>query len=88
MCNDQPPSRAPEPSDISAVREAFLAVRDSDALLGIDKIADKSTRDIRRSVRRTLVSEAIGFLEAREDLIDLQVRSGIDPSDLMDPEFD
>ena len=90
MQDDRPPSRAVGPGDIAAVRRAFRDVRDSDELLGIDHITGEAdeveaTRATTRSVRRALVDEAIGFLDAREDLIDLQVLNGIDPSDLLDP---
>ena len=85
MPDDKPPNRALEPSDVEAVRRAFLRTRDSDVLLGVDQITDDATRDVRRYVRRTLVGEAIEFLEAREDLIDLQVMNGIDPGELLDP---
>jgi hypothetical protein len=82
--------RGLDPEDIDAVRSALHRVRDSDDLLGIDEMSgDDEEVDQRRSaardVRRTLVDELIGFLEAREDIIDLQVRDAVDQH-LLGPE--
>ncbi len=74
-------------ADIQAVRAAVLRLRDSDDLLGFDprsggqEEGDDSNR--RLSVRRCLVSELIDFLDAREDIVDLQVRNGLDPLALL-----
>jgi hypothetical protein len=73
-----------DPSDIEAVRSALIQVSDSDDLLGLDDITGTGDhvdelRTSSREVRRALVDELVGFLEAREDLIDLQVRNGVDP---------
>lgn len=91
--SEQPPlSRANEhglprvQADIQAVRAALLRLRDSDELLGFDPPScvqedDDSNRHL--SVRRSLVSELIDFLDAREDIVDLQVRNGLDPLALL-----
>ena len=74
-------------ADIQAVRAALLRLRDSDELLGFDppsagqEDGDDSNR--RLSVRRCLVSELIDFLDARKDIVDLQVRNGLDPLALL-----
>jgi hypothetical protein len=68
-------------ADIEAVRAALLRLRDNDhELLGIDwTTGDQEEIDtLRRNhlpVRRTLVSELVDFLDAREDIVDLQVRT-------------
>jgi hypothetical protein len=41
------------------------------------------TTPVAASVRRSLVSELIDFLDAREDIVDLQVRNGLDPLALL-----
>ena len=74
-------------ADIDAVRAALLRLRDSDDLLGFvppsgdQEEGDDSNRHL--SVRRTLVSELIEFLDARKDIVDLQVRNGLDPLALL-----
>ena len=76
-------------ADIKAVRAALLRLRDNDdELLGTERIAgnEEEIDTLRRNhlpVRRTLVSELIGFLDAREDIVDLQVRNGLDPLKLL-----
>lgn len=80
-----------DPEDIEAVRSALHRVRYSDELLGVNDIfaREGDTDELRQSVRmnrRALVDELVGFLEAREDLIDLQVKSGLDPGALWDIE--
>lgn len=76
-------------ADIQAVRAALLRLRDNeDELLGIERtLGDEEEIDtLRRNhlpVRRTLVSELIDFLAAREDIVDLQVRNGLDPLELL-----
>ncbi len=80
-----------DPEDIEAVRSALHRVRYSDELLGVNDIfaREGDTDELRQSVRmnrRALVDELVGFLEAREDLIDLQVQSGLDPAALWDIE--
>ncbi len=82
--------RGLDPDDIDAVRSALHRVRDSDDLLGIDEITGDDEevyqrRSAARDVRRTLVDELIGFIEAREDIIDLQVRNAVDQH-LLGPE--
>jgi hypothetical protein len=82
-----------EGDDIEAVRSALHRVRYSDELLGIDDLLDREgrtseLRDAKRMTRRALVDELVGFLEAREDLIDLQTRSGLDPQELWNLEVD
>jgi hypothetical protein len=73
-------------ADIQAVRTALLRLRDNDdELLGIDSTTGEID-PLRRNhlpVRRTLVSELIDFLDAREDIVDLQVRNGLDPLELL-----
>lgn len=77
-------------ADIQAVRAALLRLRDNDdELLGIERTAgDEEEIDTLRSnhlpLRRTLVSELIDFLDAREDIVDLQVRNGLDPLEFGD----
>lgn len=83
----------PDGDDIEAVRSALHRVRYSDELLGIEELFDRGggtaeLRDLRRMTRRALVDELVGFLEAREDLVDLQVRSGLDPDELWNLEVD
>ena len=74
-------------ADIDAVRAALLRLRDSEDLLGFDPSSgdqeegNGSNRHL--SARRTLVSELIEFLDAREDIVDLQVRNGLDPLALL-----
>jgi hypothetical protein len=76
-------------ADIQAVRAALLRLRDNDdELLGIDlTTGDEEEIDALHHnhlpVRRTLVSELIDFLDAREDIVDLQVRNGLDPLELL-----
>jgi hypothetical protein len=75
-------------ADIQAVRAALSRLRDNDdELLGIDWTGDQEEIDaLRRNhlpVRRTLVSELMDFLDAREDIVDLQVRNGLDPLQLL-----
>ena len=75
--------------DIQAVRAALLRLRDNDdELLGIGRTTDDEEEidTLSRNqlpVRRTLVSELIDFLDAREDIVDLQVRNGLDPLELL-----
>jgi hypothetical protein len=81
-------ARLPGATDVQAVREALLRLRDSDDLLGISEMAadEEPTGTIQvspRTIRRALVDELIGFLDALEDLLDLQVRSGVDPLELL-----
>jgi hypothetical protein len=75
-------------ADIQAVRAALERLHDSDELLDIHQSPD--TRDVmdaarhqHRSARRALVGELIEFLDAREDIVDLQVLSGLDPLELL-----
>jgi hypothetical protein len=75
-------------ADIQAVRAALVRLRDGDELLGINPFPDAQAeidaiRRHHRSVRQALVSELIGFLDAREDIVDLQVRNGLDPLELL-----
>ncbi len=80
---------APPPgaADVHAVREALLRLRESDELLGVDQDTrqerPRTSEVSSRTVRRALVDELIGFLDAREDLFDLQARSGLDPLELL-----
>jgi hypothetical protein len=81
-------ARLPGAADVQAVREALLRLRDSDDLLGIGEMASDqestgTTQVSPRTIRRALVDELISFLDAREDLLDLQVRSGVDPLELL-----
>ena len=69
------------------VRSRLLKLRDSDELLDIDEsvvTADDvgAIRRHRLPIRRALVSELIEFLDARSDIVDLQVRNGLDPEEL------
>ena len=75
-------------SDIEAVKAALARLRENDdELLGggspIDHRQGGEHRHDRLHARRALVGELIGFLDAREDLVDLQLRSGLDPWDLL-----
>ncbi len=76
-------------ADIKAVRAALLRLRDNDdELLAIERTGgDEEVIDtIRRNhlpLRRILVSELIDFLDAREDIVDLQMRNGLDPLELL-----
>ena len=76
-------------ADVQAVRAALLRLRDNDdELLGVDwTTGDQEETDALRHnhlpVRRTLVSELIDFLDVREDIVDLQVRNGLDPLELL-----
>ena len=75
-------------ADIQAVRAALERLRDSDELLGINQSAHTQAeidaiRRHQRPLRRALVSELIEFLDAREDIVDLQVRNGLDPLELL-----
>ncbi len=75
-------------ADIQAVRAALMRLRDSDELLGINQLPDTQAeidaiRHHHRPVRQALVSELIGFLDAREDIVDLQVRNGLNPLELL-----
>lgn len=73
-------------ADIDAVRAALLRLRDSDELLGFDPPSgdqEEGDDSNRRSVRQCLVSELIDFLDAREDIVDLQVRNGLDALELL-----
>ena len=73
--------------DIQVVRSRLLKLRDSDELLDIDESAATADdvdiiRRHRLPIRRALVSELIEFLDARSDIVDLQVRNGLDPEEL------
>jgi hypothetical protein len=75
-------------ADIQAVRAALVSLRNSDELLGINESPETQAeidaiRDHHRPVRQTLVSELIGFLDAREDIVELQMRNGLDPLELL-----
>ena len=76
-------------ADIEAVRAALLRLRDNDdELLGTsqfpgDQEEPESLHRRHLPARRALVSELIDFLDAREDTVDLQVRNGLDPFDLL-----
>jgi hypothetical protein len=75
-------------ADLQAVRAALVRLRDSDELLGLNQFSGTQAevdaiRHDHRPVRRALVSELIGFLDAREDIVDLQVRNGLDPLELL-----
>ena len=74
-------------ADIQLVRSALQRLHDSDELLGIDEsvsTADdiEAVRRHRLPIRRAIVSELIEFLEARSDIVDLQVQNGLDPEEL------
>jgi hypothetical protein len=73
-------------ADIQVVRSALLKLHDSDELIGIDESATVDDVDaIRRHrlpIRRALIDELIEFLDARSDIVDLQVRNGLDPVEL------
>lgn len=73
--------------DIQVVRSRLLKLRDSDELLDIDESAATADdvdaiRRHRLPIRRALVNELIEFLDARSDIVDLQVRNGLDPEEL------
>ena len=73
--------------DIQVVRSRLLKLRDGDELLDIDESAATADdvdaiRRHRLPIRRALVSELIEFLDARSDIVDLQVRNGLDPEEL------
>jgi len=73
--------------DIQVVRSRLLKLRDGDELLDIDESAATAgdvdaIRRHRLPIRRALVSELIEFLDARSDIVDLQVRNGLDPEEL------
>ncbi len=72
-------------ADIQAVRAALVKLRDSDELLGINQLPDThdAIRHHHRPVRQALVSELIGFLDAHEDIVDLQMRNGLNPLELL-----
>jgi hypothetical protein len=75
-------------ADIQAVRTALVRLHDSDEVPGINRSPNASDEidaiDRHRSlVRRALISELIEFLDAREDIVDLQVRNGLDPLELL-----
>ena|SRR5882672_12710526 len=81
-------ARLPGAADIEAVRQALLGLHDGDELLAtgepVTGLESADTTEVSSTtVRRALVDELIGFLDAREDLIDLQVRSGSDPLELL-----
>lgn len=74
--------------DIEAVRQGLLRLRDSDEMLGTDDPSTDSTAAAmpahdRSAVRRALVDELIGFLDARKDIVDLQAARGLDPVALL-----
>ncbi len=74
-------------ADIQVVRSKLLKLRDGDELLDIDESAATADevdviRRYRLPIRRALVSELIEFLDARSDIVDLQVRNGLDPEEL------
>ncbi len=69
-----------EHDDIEVVRSALHHLLDRDDLLGIDEVTS-GPAELRRSarlVRQSLVDELIEFLDARDDLLDLQLGSGGD----------
>src|SRR5436190_13276736 len=75
-------------TDIQAVRTALLRLRDSDELLGFDRLAGEQREDNEITqrhlvARRKLVSELIDVLDAREDIVDLQALNGLDPLELL-----
>ena len=75
-------------ADIQAVRAALVRLRDSDELLGVDHSPEAQAegsviRHQHRPMRRALVSELIEFLDARADMVDLQVRNDLDPLELL-----
>jgi len=79
--------------DIQVVRSRLLKLRDGDELLDIDESAATAgdvdaIRRHRLPIRRALVSELIEFLDARSDIVDLQVRNGLDPEELFGPAGD
>jgi hypothetical protein len=66
--------------DIEVVRSALHHLRDRDDLLGIDEVTGGAA-ELRRSARlarQSLVDELVEFLDARDDLLDLQLGSGGD----------
>jgi hypothetical protein len=78
------PDRPPGKADFEAVRAALLRLGISEELASSDEFTDgegRSTesRDTARRVRRALVDQLLEVLDAREDLIDLQVENGLDP---------
>ena len=82
------PDRPPGKADFEAVRAALLRLGVSEELAGSDEFPDgegqrTESRDTARRVRRALVDELLDVLDAREDLIELQVGNGLDPLGLL-----
>jgi hypothetical protein len=87
MHEHNPQARRPGRSDIEAVRSALLRLGTSEELIGEEEFAsdarDSEARRTARRVRRALVDELLDVLDAREDLIDLQIHNGLDPLELL-----
>jgi hypothetical protein len=87
MHEHNPQDRSPGKSDIEAVRAALLRLGTSEELIGEEEFAgdarDSEARRTARRVRRVLVDELLDVLDARLDLIDLQVQNGLDPLELL-----
>ena len=87
MHEHNPQERPPGKSDIEAVRAALLRLGTSEELIGEEEFAGEAHRceatRVARRVRRALVDELLDVLDAREDLMDLQVQNWLDPLELL-----
>ena len=88
MSQHSAPERPPGKADFEAVRPAVLRLGVSEELASSEEFTDgegqrTESRDTARRVRRALVDELLDVLDAREDLVDLQVENGLDPLELL-----
>ena len=88
MSEHNAPDRPPGKADFEAVRAPLLRLGVREELASSDEFSDgdgqrSDWRDAARHVRHALLDELLDVLDAREDLIDLQVQNGLDPLELL-----
>ncbi len=87
MSEHSAPDCPPGKADVEAVRAALPRLGVSEELVS-SEFSDRAgrrrgSRDTARRMRRALVDELLGVLDAHEDLIDLQVQKGLDQLELL-----